>query len=113
MLFVVVWGWICYFMLIYFCQKTVCMAMKMTVTVHQSVLQFVKTVFMNKHKKTPHKSLYGGMALGVIIPINQMPFDKISHHINVQRIGVQCRDVIIGLAARLQKVIAVFDRKLF
>ncbi len=51
MLFVVVWGWICYFMLIYFCQKTVCMTMKMTVTVHQSVLQFVKTVFMNKHKE--------------------------------------------------------------
>ena len=50
MLFVVVWGWICYFMLIYFYQKTVCMTMKMTVTVHQSVLQFVKTVFMNKYK---------------------------------------------------------------
>lgn len=27
------------------------MTMKMTVTVHQPVLQFVKTVFMNKHKK--------------------------------------------------------------
>lgn len=26
------------------------MTMKMTVTVHQSVLQFVKTVFMNKYK---------------------------------------------------------------
>ena len=51
MLFVVFWGWICYFMLIYFYQKTVCMTMKMTVTVPQSVLQFVKIVFMNKHKK--------------------------------------------------------------
>ena len=51
MLFVVVWGWICYFMLIYFYQKTVCMTMKMTVTVHQSVLQFVKTVLENWNVK--------------------------------------------------------------